>query len=117
MLRGAGDGKWIRDSDPIRVWDAAKGSMIASFAGFYDPIARIAWHPSNKVIATASAKGGERERGTAVRLWSMETKAMLFEHKTPGASLINGVTFHPRTGQLIWGWDGALYVFEIVGLP
>lgn len=117
MLRRTGDGKWIRDTDPIRVWDTATGDMIASFAGFYDPNSRIAWHPSNAIIATASAKGGKGERGTAVRLWSMDRKSMLFEHKAPGASLINGVTFHPGTGHLIWGEGGALHVFDIIGLP
>jgi hypothetical protein len=52
-----------------------------------------------------------------VRLWSVSRKEMLFEYKAPGTSIISGMSFHPGTGQLIWGWDNALYIFDILGLP
>lgn len=113
MLQGPGDGNWIRDSDPIRIWDVSTGKMISSFAGVYDPISRIAWHPASEILATLSAKGAG-ERGTAVRLWSVVQKTMLFEHTTTRAGMIRGLTFHPLTGHLIWERDGILNVFEMM---
>jgi len=114
MLADDGHGKWLRDPDPIRIWDTATGKLITSFAGLFDPISSISWNPSGRIIATVSAKGGKREMGAAVRLWSIEEKKMLFEYKTPGAQLVNGVTFNPKTGQLIWGYQGTLYIFQVI---
>jgi len=116
-LGGDGKGGRVRDPDCIHIWDATTGELVTSFAGKYDPIERIAWHPSKPIIATASAKGGDEERGSAVHLWSVDRKEMLFEYKTPGVGEIDALSFDPHTGHLVWGSNGSLHVFEVEGLP
>jgi WD40 repeat protein len=115
MLEGNGDKKWIRDSDSIRIWDATTGELAASFVGMYDPVPRLAWHPSSAVLASESAKGNG-ERGSAVRLWSTSRKEMIFDYLAPDGGLITALSFNPRTGHLVWGWRGTLRVFEVEGL-
>lgn len=115
-LQSHGDEKWIRDPDPIRIWDAVTGDMVSSFVGTYDPVSQLSWHPSSTVLGTESAKGGN-ERGSAIRLWSIPRREMLFEYKTRGTGVLSVLSFHPQTGHLVWEQDGALHVFEVLGLP
>lgn len=101
--------------DPLTVWNPATGGIVASFDEWNVPISHISWHPASAVLATDGAKGGG-DRGSAVRLWSVPRKTMLFEFKTPDTSMISAVSFDPVAGRLAWGWRGALQVFEVVGL-
>lgn len=116
MLVRNSTGKLVRDPDPIRIWDVATAKLARSFTGLYDPIQTMAWHPASDVLATDSAKGNGNV-GSAVRLWSVAGNRMIFEYMTPGRETIGGLTFHPASGHLIWGEDGSLRVFEILGLP
>ena len=115
MYEGNGDRKWIRDADPIRIWSAETGEMVVSFFGMYDPVRRLAWHPSSAVLATGSAPGYD-EPGSAIRFWSIAGRKMIFEYITPDGGVITAMSFHPSTGHLVWGWNGALEVFEVLGM-
>ncbi len=115
MLRGSSSEGWIRDLDPIRVWDAATGDMVVSFVGVYDPIGRLAWHPLKPILATESARG-DGNSGSAVRLWSIFRKEMIFEYLAPYGGAITELSFHPKTGHLVWSRRGELQVFEVLGL-
>ena len=106
---------WIRDPDPIRIWNANTGEMIASFAGMFDPIRLLAWHPSSGVLATCSARGNDTA-GSAIRFWSIPEKKMVFEYFTPDRDEINAMSFHPSSGHFVWGWGGALEIFQILGM-
>lgn len=108
-------GKWTRDADPIRIWDAERGVMALSFSGPYDPIYQLAWHPSKAVLATKSARNMD-ELGSAIRLWSIDRKEMIFEFRVPQSGSVNVLSFHPQTGHLVSAWGGELYVFEVWGL-
>jgi WD40 repeat protein len=114
-LRSRGNKEWIRDRDPIRVWDVHTGDVAASFVGHFEEVTGIAWHPSGKWFATTGRKN-EGEYGSAIRLWSVPKKQMVFEFLAPGTSLITAVSFHPVTGHLICGWQGEIYVYRVEGL-
>ena len=115
MLQGTGGRIWDRDPDPIRVWDIATGSIVAAFVGNYDPVGQLAWHPSRPILATESARG-DGDSGSAVRFWSISRKEMIFEYLAPYGGVITRLSFHPETGHLVWGRQGELQVFEVLGL-
>jgi WD40 repeat protein len=102
MLESKGDGKWIRDPDPLRIWDATTGDLALSFSGTYDPITELAWHPSSAILATVSAKGNG-ELGSALRLWSLLQRRMIFEYLVP-KGVITQVSFDPKSARLVVGW-------------
>jgi WD40 repeat protein len=114
-LRSRGNKEWIRDPDPIRVWDVHTGDVTASFTGYFEEVSGIAWHPSGEWFATTGRKN-EGEYGSAIRLWSVPKKQMVFEFLAPGASLITAVSFHPVTGHLVCAWQGEIYVYRVEGL-
>jgi WD40 repeat protein len=116
MLTGKGGGVWIRDQDPIRVWNVETGTIVASFFGLYDPIYQLAWHPSKRVLATRSARSAS-ELGSAIRLWSVDHREMIFEFRVPHGGSTSVISFHPQTGHLVSAWGGELRVFEVLGLP
>lgn len=116
MLQGPAFGKWVRDPDPIRIWDAATGAKVTSFVGEYDPVSHLAWLPSSKVLVTLSARGGDR-RGSAIRLWSIPRNEMLFEHLPADEGVITTLSVDPASNRLAWCLEGILQIFEVVGAP
>ena len=115
MLTSDGERKWIRDTDPVRVWDAMTQQLVVSFEGEFDPVNAISWHPSSALFATVSAKENP-QLGYALRLWSLSARKLIFEYAAPGNGDFTALSFNPRTGQLALAWGGALHVYEVVGL-
>lgn len=110
-----GDGKrWFRDVDPLRVWDSSNGSLVRSYEGFLDGVNQVTWHPAGKLFATTGRKD-EGEYGAALRFWSPSKNNVLFEYRSPGTTGLVA-SFHPKTGQLLLGWQGMLFVYDVEGL-
>lgn len=110
-----GKKEWVRDLDPIRIWDVETGKMIMSFVGFYDPISQLVWHPSSEFFATRSAVEKDQS-GSAIRFWSISRREMIFEYLVADRGTVTALSFQPQTGHFVWGQDGAFHVFEVLGL-
>ncbi|WP_422002986.1 WD40 repeat domain-containing protein [Reyranella sp.] len=106
---------WIRDNDPIRIWDASTGSLVRSISGFHDGVAALAWNASGTLLASVGGKD-ERERGYALRLWTLTKPEPIFDYRVPGTEPVAPLSFDPRSGRLILGWRGDVYVYDVVGL-
>lgn len=121
---GAGKPKWIRDVDPVRVWNTETGEMVVSFSGEAEPIKFLTWHPSGRVFAAVGSRG-DGGVGSALRLWSVPDQKMIFEYFMPHPSFLfryltggntTALSFHPATGQLVMGFNDGLEIFEVIGL-
>lgn len=113
--RRRGGTEWIRNEDPIRIWNSDTGEMVTSFVGFFEEVHRTAWHPPGKVFATVGGKG-KSEYGYALRIWSPSKRQMLLEYKPDGVPLITELSFQPTTGHLVLARDGELQVYAVNGL-
>lgn len=105
---------WTRDVDPLRIWNATSGKLVRSFEGFLEGIEQITWHPSGRNFATIGRKE-EKQYGYALRIWSPAKSDMLFEYRGPGTNGL-AASFHPKTGQLLLGWKGQLFLYDVEGL-
>ena len=108
-----GEFRLWRDEDPIRVWDAGSGRMILSFAGQFEPIETLAWHPSGDLLLAESAKG-TGERGSLVQVFPAGGGSPVLRYFAPGDELVRVPCFCPRTGLLAWGEQGAVRVFRLM---
>jgi WD40 repeat protein len=107
-----GEPRLWRDPDPIRVWAASSGRLLASFAGEFEPIVSVAWHPSGEMFMTHSAKG-TGERGSLVQIFPAAGGPPLLQHFARGALLTIQPSFHPDGELLAWGEDSDLVVLAL----
>ena len=101
--------------DSITIWNATSGERLAGFASGIEPIRHLDWHPSGRLIVTASAKG-TGDRGTLLQLLPAGGGEPALRHFASGSTLINGPCFCPRTARLAWHERGKILIHEIQGL-
>jgi WD40 repeat protein len=96
------DGQFVAagsDDQTVRLWDARRGVLRAVFRGQHGPLRKLAFHPSARQLAAATAVPGPG-LAAEVRLWDVSTidvgpwdqEAPLFDHK----GLIEHIAFAPR---------------------
>lgn len=82
----AGDGDWFSRAEPgqATLWETESGQRIATFEGHSGNVARVAYHPDGKTVATASM--------SEIRLWDPEIQQEKGRIPWDGES-INGLFF------------------------
>lgn len=101
--------------DSITIWNATSGERLAGFASGIEPIRHLDWHPSGRLIVTASAKG-TGDRGSLLQLLPSGGGVPVYRRFASGGTLINGPCFCPRTARLAWHEGGKILIHEVQGL-
>jgi WD40 repeat protein len=104
------DGKWVltaRGADnTARLWDAATGRLIRTFAGHTGGVSNVAFSPDGKLVLTGS---GDQ----TMRLWAAATGAPV--RTFTGHSDIVSVVAFSRDGKRVasGSWDNTARVWDV----